>query len=245
MSAWAAAGWGAFSAGALLIGQALARPLASRRTTTGLLMGFGAGTLLAAVAYELIPESSFDEPLRVGGGFALGALTYFTLDWLVDHRGGAGRQDIAGGGGAGGGSSGAAMFIGALLDGIPEAFVLGAGLALGGGVSVAFVVAVFASNIPEGVAGTANLRATGVPERRIATMWVALTAVCAVASTVGFLVSDDLPDGGLAAQAFAAGAMVTMLADSMMPEAFEHGGRAVGLLTVVGYLVAATLTLAG
>ncbi|MGE0028104.1 MAG: hypothetical protein AB7O78_11580 [Thermoleophilia bacterium] len=166
MSAWAAAGWGAFSAAALLIGQALARPLASRRTTTGLLMGFGAGTLLAAVAYELIPESSLDQPLRVGIGFALGALTYFLLDWLVDRRGGSGRQDIAGAGGSAGGSSGAAMFIGALLDGIPEAFVLGAGLALGGGVSVAFVVAVFASNIPEGVAGTANLRATGVPEPR-------------------------------------------------------------------------------
>ncbi len=244
MSAWAAAGWGAFSAAALLIGQALARPLATRRTTTGLLMGFGAGTLLAAVAYELIPESSFDEPLRVGLGFSLGALTYFGLDWLVDHRGGSGRQDIAGGGGSGG-SSGAAMFIGALLDGIPEAFVLGAGLALGGGVSLAFVVAVFASNVPEGVAGTANLRAAGVPERRITGMWTALTLVCAVAATIGFVVSDDLPDGGLAAQAFAAGAMVTMLADSMMPEAFEHGGRAVGLLTVVGYLVAAVLTLAG
>jgi ZIP family zinc transporter len=244
VSAWAAAGWGAFSAGALLIGQALARPLARRRTATGLMMGFGAGTLLAAVAYELIPESSFDEPLLVGAGLGRGALTNLGLDRRVVRRGGSRGQDIAGEGG-GGGTSGAAMFIGALLDGIPEAVVLGAGLALGGGVSVAFVVAVFASNVPEGVAGTLNLRGAGVPEPRIATMWTALTAVCAVAATVGFVVSDDLPDGGLAAQAFAAGAMVTMLADSMMPEAFEHGGRAVGLLTVVGYLVAAGLTLAG
>lgn len=76
-------------------------------------------------------------------------------------------------------------------------------------------------------------------------MWTALTLLCAVAATIGFVVSDGLPDGGLAAQAFAAGAMVTMLADSMMPEAFEHGGRSVGLLTVAGYLVAAALTIAG
>ena len=137
------------------------------------------------------------------------------------------------------------MFLGALLDGLPEAFILGVGIALGGGISVAFVVAVFVSNVPQGTAGTISLREAGTSNRTIATMWGSLTAACAVAAAIGFVLGDQIPHNGLYAQAFAAGAVLVMLADSMMPEAFEHGGRSVGLLTVLGYLVAAVLTAFG
>jgi zinc transporter, ZIP family len=212
--------------------------MAGRLRATGLVMGFGAGTLLSAVAYELIPEASFRHGPGVGVGFLLGAVTYYVGDRLVDRAGGAERQDLDGGESG----SGAAMFLGALLDGIPEAFILGIGLDLGGSISVAFVAAVFISNIPQGVAGTSSLLAAGTPSRRIFWMWTGLTVACAVTAATGFALGDSLHDEGLYAEAFAGGAVLTMLADSMMPEAFQHGGRAVGLLTVLGYLVAGALT---
>jgi ZIP family zinc transporter len=237
MSVWYALLWGALTSASLYIGEALAGPMSRSNRATGLVMGFGAGTMISAVGYELIPESSFDESLGIGFGFLLGALVYFFCDWLVDRSGGEERQDIDGGEGG----SGAAMFVGALLDGLPEAFVLGIGLALGGGVSVAFVGAVFISNIPQGVAGTTALKAAGYTGRHVFAMWTALTVVSALAAGAGFLMADSVPDQGLWIEAFAGGAVLTMLANSMMPEAYEHGGRAVGLLTVLGFFVAGAL----
>ena len=133
------------------------------------------------------------------------------------------------------------MFLGALLDGVPEAFVLGITLAVGGSVSVAFVTAVFVSNVPQGIAGTASLRTAGYTDKHIFRMWLGLTLTCAAVAAIGFAVADSVQNQGLYAGAFAAGAVLTMLADSMMPEAFEHGGPSVGVLTVLGYLVAASL----
>jgi ZIP family zinc transporter len=117
------------------------------------------------------------------------------------------------------------MFLGALLDGLPEAFILGVGIALGGGVSVAFVVAVFVSNVPQGTAGTLALRQTGTSNRTIAMMWGWLTVASAAVAACGFLVADHIPDQGRYAQAFAGGAVLVMLADSMMPEAFDTAAR--------------------
>jgi zinc transporter, ZIP family len=236
-SIWIALFWGAFASAALFIGQALAGPLTGRQRATGLLMGFGAGTLLSAVAYELIPTSDFGAGL--GLSVALGALVYFFADQLIDRAGGKHRQDLDG---APPTSSGLAMFLGALLDGLPEAFILGIGIALGEGVSVAFVVAVFVSNVPQGAAGSISLLGAGKSQRTIALMWGWLTIGSALMAAVGYRLADSVPDTGIYAQGFAAGALLVMLADSMMPEAFEHGGRTVGLLTVLGYLAAAVLT---
>lgn len=136
------------------------------------------------------------------------------------------------------------MFLGALLDGIPEAFVLGSSLALGGAVSAAFLAAVFVSNIPQGVAGTASLRASGHSSRRIFGMWTGLTVACGAVAGLGFAVGGRLTDHGLFAESFAAGALLMMLADSMIPEAYRNGGKTVGLLTVAGYLAAAALAAA-
>jgi ZIP family zinc transporter len=239
VNVWDALLWGGSTSASLYIGQALAGPMSRNNRLTGLVMGFGAGTLLSAVAYELVPESSLDEGMGIGVGFILGALTYYVCDRLVDQSGGADRQDIAGGEDGG---SGAAMFVGALLDGLPEAFVLGISLALGGGVSIAFVAAVFVSNIPQGVAGTTSLKAAGYTGRHVFWMWTALTVTAALAAGLGFLLADAVPDQGLWVEAFAGGAVLTMLANSMMPEAYEHGGNDVGLLTVLGFFVAGMLT---
>jgi zinc transporter, ZIP family len=240
VSIWSALFWGGFSSAALYIGEVLAGPMKDAHRATGLIMGFGAGTLLSAVAYELVPETSLAQGAGTGVAFLVGALAYYLGDQIVDRGGGADRQQIEGGEGG----SGAAMFLGALLDGVPEAFILGISLALGGSVSVAFVTAVFVSNIPQGLAGTTSLKAAGATDRRIFWMWTALTLACAATAAIGFAVADSVPDGGRYAQAFAGGAVLTMLADSMMPEAFQNGGRSVGLVTVVGYLIAATLAVA-
>jgi ZIP family zinc transporter len=232
MGAWNALLWGALASSSLYIGYFLARPLAGNRKAVGLLMGFGAGTLVSAVGYQLVPEASFEQGIGVGISFALGALTYYIADRIVDGQGGDERQDLDVQEGAG---SPWAMFIGALLDGLPESFVLGITLALGGTINIAFLAA---------VAGTASLLAAGSTSRRVLWGWTILTAASALMAAAGFLLADNVQHEGIWAEAFAGGAVLTMLADSMMPEAFQHGGRTVGLVTVLGYLVAAALAVA-
>lgn len=156
---------------------------------------------------------------------------FFAGDWLIDCQGGAERKAIKGEETSG---SGAAIYIGTLLDNVPESIILGIGLAAGGGVNVAFVTAVFVANLPEGVVGSLNLRLAGYSHRH---MWV-LLALISVAAGWGYFITSRIPAlDGLYIQAFAAGAMLTMLADAMMPEAFEHGGKLVGLFTVMGFIV--------
>lgn len=230
--------WGGLAAASLIVGYFLAaRRLPNR--TIGLIMGFGAGALISAIAYELVPESVMTSRGAVAL-FGLGALTFFTADWMVDRRGGAERKDIVGGQAGG---SGAAIFIGTLLDNVPESIVLGMGLAIGGAVNVAFLAAVFVSNLPEGVAGSINLEAAGHSRQGILGMWVMLVILSAACAGLGYIIVQRLPAAtGLYAQTFAAGAMLTMLADAMMPEAFEHGGMLVGIFTVLGFLAGATLS---
>ena len=230
--------WGGLAAASLLLGFYLASRNLSNRTI-GIVMGIGAGALLSAIAYELIPESKL-HGVGMAVTFCLGAFTFFGVDWMIDRRGGADRKDISG---DKAGGSGSAIFIGTLLDNIPESMIIGMGLALGGAINFAFLVAVFVSNLPEGVAGTLNMEAAGRSRRNIFWMWAVLVLISALSAGLGYIVVTSLlPEAdGRFAQAFAAGAMLTMLADAMMPEAFEHGGKLVGIFTVMGYLVAAML----
>jgi zinc transporter, ZIP family len=228
--------WGGFAAVSLLIGYFLASRELSNRTI-GMIMGFGAGALLSAIAYELMPESQL-YGLGMAIAFCVGAFTFFGADWWIDHRGGTDRKDIAGEQTG----SGSAIFIGTLLDNIPESMVLGMSMAIGGAINIAFLVAVFISNLPEGVAGTLNLKAAGRTQKNIFWMWMILVIISAACAGLGYLVITLVPAAdGRYVQAFAAGAMLTMLADAMMPEAFEHGGKLVGIITVMGFLVAAIL----
>jgi ZIP family zinc transporter len=221
----------------LLLGYFLAVRGLSKRTI-GLVMGFGVGALISAIAYELIPESML-QGWRMAVAFLFGAMAFFLGDWIIDHQGGAERKDITGGQESG---SGAAIFIGTLFDAVPESIILGMGLAIGGAINLAFLVAVFVSNLPEGVAGTINLEAAGNSRRKIFWMWAMLALISAVCAGFGYLLIQWLPGAdGRYLQAFAAGAMLTMIADAMMPEAYEHGGKLVGLFTVLGFLVSAVL----
>lgn len=234
-----AALWGGLAAASLIVGYYLATSGPSRRAT-GLIMGVGAGALVAAIAYELVPESVLGG-WGMGLAFGTGAVAFFLGDWVVDRGGGKDRKDIAGSAESG---SGAAIFVGTLLDNVPESIILGMGLALGGTINLAFLIAVFISNLPEGVAGSINLEAAGYPRKKISGMWALLVAVSAACAGLGYMVVSRLPEAdGRIAQAFAAGAMLTMLADAMMPEAFQHGGKMVGLFTALGFLLAAVLSI--
>ena len=129
--------------------------------------------------------------------------------------------------------------LGIVLDGVPERLVIGLGLVGGGGVSAAMVFAVFLSNLPEAVAATTGLAASGWSNRKILALWTSLTLISGLATLAGFAFFDEASGNTVAfVLAFAGGAILTMLADTMMPEAFEHGGKLVGVLTTVGFAVA-------
>jgi ZIP family zinc transporter len=235
--------WGALGAGALVVGAAFALAVPIPRHVLGLIMAVGSGVLISAVAFDLV-EEAVDTAHGVGGvavGLAAGALTFFVGDAVIDRMGGDKRKSSGGEQAEG---SGLAIVLGAVLDGIPESIVLGIGLLAGTGVSVAFIVAVFVSNLPEGIAATTGLKASGWAPRRVIGLWLLVALVSALASLAGFAVFDDASNWTIAfVLAFAGGAVLTMLADTMMPEAFEHGGRQVGLMTTAGFAFAFALHL--
>jgi ZIP family zinc transporter len=164
--------------------------------------------------------------------FGVGAAVFYVSDSFVERS--TARSS--------GGASGNAIALGALLDGVPESLVLGMSLAVGGSVSLGFLVAVFVSNVPESLSATADMRDVR-PRHVIMRIWVAIATVSAVAGGIGYAIIDVVPAAdGRYVQAFAAGAVLTMLADSMMPQAFDDGGKRVALLTTLGFAVAALLT---
>jgi ZIP family zinc transporter len=229
----AALGWGALAASSLVIGAALGlvRPWPPR--LVGLVLAFGAGALISAVSFDLAEEAGrLGDTGVAGAGLAIGALTYYALNRLVARRGGAGDDD-----------SGPALALGAFLDGIPEQAVLGIGLAGGQGVSVGLLVAIFVSNLPEAIGSSTAMRASGTRPSAIRRLWLLVAAVCVVATVVGYAVADNVSrnlNAGI--DGFAAGALLVMLIDSMIPEAVRKGGDVSGLVTVLGFAVAAALS---
>jgi ZIP family zinc transporter len=207
----------------------------------GLVLGLGAGALISAVSYELAVEG-----VKEGGGgwvalgLGVGALTYYGLDGKVADMGSTGRAAKRRGAG---GSAGMALALGAFLDGIPEQAVLGIGIAAGGGVSVGLLAAIFVSNIPEAIGSASAMRAGGRKPRQILELWGAVAIICTLASAGGYALADAA-GGGLKAviNGFAAGALIVMLVDSMIPEATEQAGRTTGLVTTLGFAVAAGLS---
>jgi zinc transporter, ZIP family len=234
--------WGLVAGSSLIVGGAFALRFRFSQARLGLVMGFGSGVLISAVAYELALEAfeTSSHTWHVAAGLFAGSLTFFVGDVLVDRMGGERRKDV---GGAQAIGPPLAIVLGIVLDGIPESAVIGLGLLQGDGVSAAFVVAVFVSNVPEAVAATAGLDRSGWPGRKILGLWVGVTAISGLAALAGYALLDGVAPALIAfVLAFAGGAVLTMLADTMMPQAFEHGGKLTGVVTTFGFVVAFALT---
>jgi ZIP family zinc transporter len=230
--------WGAFASSSLLIGAAIALRLHVSRRALGLVLGFGAGVLLSAVAFELVEEAFETSGLLsdVAIGLFAGCAVFSLGDALIDRMGGEARKNMDGGGE---GSSGLAIVLGTVLDGIPESAVLGLSLIEGGTVSAAMLVAVFLSNLPEAIAATSGIAASGWRASRVFLLWGSVVAVSALASVAGFGLFDGASPSVIAfVLAFAGGAILTMLADTMMPEAYAKGGKWAGVVTTLGFATA-------
>lgn len=227
--------WGFVGGAALLAGAALAWFWAMPGRVLGAIVAFGAGVLISAVAFELVDEAAqtTDGDWAVAVGLAGGALVFFFGDLWIDRRGGKKRKSPEA---RGEDSSGSAIFLGTILDGVPESIVIGVGLVAGNGVSAAMVSAVFLSNLPESIASTSGMKASGVGAGRIFGMWAAVAVVAGLASMVGYGALSSASSELIAfVMAFAGGALLTMLVDTMVPEAFRLNGAAAGLLTTLGF----------
>jgi len=223
----AALAWGALAASSLVIGAAFGLLRSWPQRLIGLVLGFGAGALISAVSFELVQEGvqkARGWPVAIG--LAVGALTYYLA---------AGRVAAMGGGGA--------LALGAFLDGIPEQMVLGIGLAGGESVSAGLLAAIFVSNLPEAVGGATDMRREMHSERKVMLTWLGIAGFCALATVFGHGIADIATDELQAGiNGFAAGALIVMLVDSMIPEATEMSGRTTGLVTTLGFAVAAGLS---
>lgn len=251
MPIWLEAGlWGWLAGGALLIGALLGYYLSIPARLIAAVMAFGSGVLISALSFELM-----DEAFKQGGliatasGFIIGAIIYTTANWILAQRGAKHRKrsgqhqaDEA----SQNNDNGAAIAIGALLDGTPESIVIGLSMLGGSKVSMVAVIAIFLSNIPEGMSSAAGMKTTGRSKLYIFGIWGSITLISGISAIAGYAVFNSFSDEIIAATtAIAAGAILAMIADTMMPEAFETAHNWAGLITVMGFLSAFMLTKLG
>jgi zinc transporter, ZIP family len=228
--------WGAVAGLSLVLGGLLALRLALTRRHLGLIMAFGAGVLISAVAYELVHEA-FETSAGDGGiaiGLLAGSLVFYAAEKLIELLGGGGHHD--GEQPANVVHAGRSIVLGIILDGIPESLVLGLTVLEAGTVSAAFLVAVFLSNLPEAIAATTALSRAGRNPVRIMRFWVLVALGFGLTALFGYVAFDSASPRTVAmVLAFAGGAVLTMLANTMMPEALRYGGKLAGVLTTVGF----------
>ncbi len=233
--------WGAVASSALVAGALLAGVRRWPSREIGLILAFGAGALISAIGFELAGEGiEVGSVQSVAVGLGAGALAYFFLDGLIARRFSAGRGRR---GRATGSDAGSALALGAFLDGIPEQLVLGIGLASGEAVSIGLVVAIFVSNLPEAIGSAADMEESGVRKGRVLALWLVVATICALASGAGYAIAGAVSGELRAAiDGFAAGALLVLLVDSMIPEATRDSGRVAGLVTTLGFAVATALS---
>ena len=249
MPVWVEAGlWGLLGGAALVLGAAVAWFVRVPPKVVASVMAFGSGVLISAVAFDLVEEAA-----DIGGlgptaaGFLAGAVVYLAANLALARRGARHRKR------SGGqqpsedqqSGSGAAIAIGALLDGIPESVVLGLGLVGGGTVSPSVLAAVFISNVPEGLSSAAGMKRGGRSARYVFGVWGGIALASGLAALLGYvLLRGAAPEVEAVITAVAAGAILTMIADTMIPEAFEDTHAWTGLITALGFLTAFAISLA-
>ena len=245
-----AAAWGFVAASALPIGALAARWRMLTPRIIGAILAFGAGTLISAVTFELV-EQAFRraDVWAVVIGLGMGATTFTAGDAAISRWGGRRHRGV----GMSEKSpdlatpdtteeSGLPILLGAVLDGIPESLVLGITIATGDLVSITFVVAVFVSNVPESLASTRGLIAMGSSPRAVFGLWLSVAVMSSVFAAIGAML-DGLDQAVVAVvQSFAAGALLALIADSLLPDAYRDSGLRTGLFVVLGFALAFALT---
>jgi len=233
--------WGFIATFSLFVGGLIGIFFKIGKRPLGLIMAFGAGVLLSAVAFELVFKSI---KVSIGSGASLmglfsGALLFFFLDLLIDKLGAKGRKDMNS---THQSNIAVPIVLATIMDGIPETLVIGMSLLAGGEVGLGMLVAVFISNLPEAIAGTSGMVAGEWKSGKILLLWLLIAVVCALASMAGFgLLENATPFTISFIQTFAAGAILVMLCNTMIPEAYEHGGKLAGIFTVIGFAVAVSV----
>ncbi len=245
-AAYSAAFWGFFSGGALVFGAAIGYFVKVPGRVVAGIMAFGSGVLISALSFELMEEAFTEAGLTATAtGFLLGAFIYAAANRILaiygaKHRKRSGSQQPSEEEDSG---SGVAIAVGALLDGIPESIAIGLSILHGGAVSVATVAAIFLSNLPEGLSSSAGMKKAGRSGAYIFGIWIVIAVACGIASLAGYMIFDDYSPFVVAATtAVAAGAMLTMIVDTMIPEAFAETHDWAGLIAVLGFLVSFSLT---
>ena len=240
-SALAAGFWGFVGGASLLIGAVIGLFVPASKRVISIVMALGAGVLISSLAFELMDDAFHKGGIAAASvGLLLGAVLFYVGDQIIEYKGGKHRKRSQG---QQAGGSSTAILLGALMDGIPESIAIGVSLLQGGKVGYVMVVAVFLSNIPESLSSASGMQKAGHSKRFILFVWSAVVAISAASSLFGYLALAAVPGyvvGGI--QAFAAGAILTMLASTMMPEAFEEGGAIVGLVTTGGFLLSFVLS---
>ncbi|WNO54056.1 ZIP family metal transporter [Stakelama saccharophila] len=248
---WIAALWGLVGGSALLIGAAIALAVSLPQRVIAAIMAMGSGVLISAVAFDLM-----DEAFRQGGvvatslGFVAGAFAYTVANVVLSRRGARHRKrsgsDAKERQPPAGADGGLAIAIGALLDGIPESVVIGVSLLDGAGVSLVTVIAVFLSNVPEGLSSAAGMKKAGRSKRYIFGVWGGIAFASGISALFGnALLAGAPPEWIASVTAIAAGAILAMLVDTMIPEATEETHEFSGLIAVAGFLVAFILSKTG
>jgi ZIP family zinc transporter len=235
--------WGLIATSSLILGGLLGSWLTVGKRTLGVIMAFGAGVLISAVAYEMMFEAVAlgKGSGAVALGFFVGAFTFFFSDRWIGKIGGGDRKSISP-------TQQSAlvvpMVLAIILDGVPESAVIGLGILESGTVSLAMLIAVFISNLPEAIAGTTGMKTGGWSPIKILLLWLVIAVVCSLATVAGYSLFGNSSNLLLAfIQAFAAGAILMMLANTMIPEAYEHGGKLAGIFTVLGFGVSVAIVL--
>ncbi|MDF2574260.1 MAG: family zinc transporter [Agromyces sp.] len=225
---------GLIAGGALVVGAVIAWVVRVPVRLVAAVMAFGAGVLISALAYDLVLEARDEGGLwPTIAGFGIGAVIYVVANQLLDRFD---RRNPRGSGEDPG--TGTGIAVGALLDGVPESAVLGLSMVGGGGVSVPVLVAIVISNIPEGLSSTAELKRAGRPAGYVFVLWSGIALASTVAAVLGFVLLDTAGGPTTAfITSIAAGAILAMICDTMIPEAFRSAHAFTGLLVTAGFLL--------